>query len=295
MKLQKSICNKDLIKNLRKRDFLNIIISVIGITITIIEMIEINDMLRENNCKYIIYNIISVFSMLLISIYGILNRRETIVSEINIDILEEKNKNLLEVNDCMRCFKHDFNNIIQAIDGYIVLNDMKSLQKYFNGLLKECTHMNSIDYLNGQVKDNPAIYGVLLNKYKRAEEKNVSMNIDILVGLDKFKEKSYVLSRMIGILLDNAIEATSECEEKVVNIQFVKEEKKNRNLIIIENTYKNKNIDTNKIFEKNFTTKEGNSGLGLWKIKDILSKDTDLDLYTTKDGTMFKQQLEIYM
>ncbi len=294
MKLENSIYSKEIIKNFRKRDLFSIIISIMGIVIAIIEMLEMKTMLQENSNKYVFYNIISTISIFLISIYGIFSRREAIINKIKIDILEEKNKNLSEVNDYTRCFKHDFNNIIQAIDGYIMVNDMTALQKYFSGLLKECNCMNSIDLLNNKGTENPAIYGVLLNKYKRAEENNINMNIDIMVSLDKFKEKSYVLSRMIGILLDNAIEATSECEEKIVNVQFVKEEGKNRNLIIIENTYNNKNVDTNKIFEKNFTTKEGNSGLGLWKIRDILSKDMDLDLYTTKDGVMFKQQLEIY-
>lgn len=294
MKLENSIYSKEIIKNFRKRDLFSIIISIMGIVIAIIEMLEMKTMLQENSNKYVFYNIISTISIFLISIYGIFSRREAIINKIKIDILEEKNKNLSEVNDYTRCFKHDFNNIIQAIDGYIMVNDMAALQKYFSGLLKECNCMNSMDLLNNKGTENPAIYGVLLNKYKRAEENNINMNIDIMVSLDKFKEKSYVLSRMIGILLDNAIEATSECEEKIVNVQFVKEEGKNRNLIIIENTYNNKNVDTNKIFEKNFTTKEGNSDLGLWKIRDILSKDMDLDLYTTKDGVMFKQQLEIY-
>lgn len=294
MKLENSIYSKEIIKNFRKRDLFSIIISIMGIVIAIIEMLEMKTMLQENSNKYVFYNIISTISIFLISIYGIFSRREAIINKIKIDILEEKNKNLSEVNDYTRCFKHDFNNIIQAIDGYIMVNDMAALQKYFSGLLKECNCMNSMDLLNNKGTENPAIYGVLLNKYKRAEENNINMNIDIMVSLDKFKEKSYVLSRMIGILLDNAIEATSECEEKIVNVQFVKEEGKNRNLIIIENTYNNKNVDTNKIFEKNFTTKEGNSGFGLWKIRDILSKDMDLDLYTTKDGVMFKQQLEIY-
>ena len=70
--------------------------------------------------------------------------------------------------------------------------------------------------------------------------------------------------------------------------------KKKRINIVVENTYINKNVDTNRIFEKNYSTKKGNSGLGLWKIQDILSKDTTLDLFTSKDEEMFKQQLEIY-
>ena len=67
-----------------------------------------------------------------------------------------------------------------------------------------------------------------------------------------------------------------------------------RCIIKIENTYENKEIDTDKIFEKNYSTKKGNTGLGLWKIRDILKKDTSLDLFTSKDEEMFKQQIEIY-
>ena len=67
-----------------------------------------------------------------------------------------------------------------------------------------------------------------------------------------------------------------------------------KDLIKIENTYINKEVDIRKIFEKEYTTKVGNTGLGLWKIKDILSKDDNFDLFTTKDDYMFKQQLEIY-
>ena len=61
-------------------------------------------------------------------------------------------------------------------------------------------------------------------------------------------------------------------------------------------TYENKDVDTCKIFEKNYTTKKdkGNTGLGLWKIHDILRKDNSLELFTTKDEIMFKQKLEIY-
>ena len=39
-------------------------------------------------------------------------------------------------------------------------------------------------------------------------------------------------SRMLGILVDNAIEATNECNEKVVNIQFLKDRSKEENKVI---------------------------------------------------------------
>ena len=54
------------------------------------------------------------------------------------------------------------------------------------------------------------------------------------------------------------------------------------------------NLFVEEMYKKNYTTKKGNTGLGLWKIHDILKKDTSLDLFTTKDEKMFKQKLEIY-
>ena len=73
--------------------------------------------------------------------------------------------------------------------------------------------------------------------------------------------------------------------------------KQNRQLIIVENTYENKDVNIYKIFEKGFTSKEkeiGSHGLGLWEVRQILKKNNNLNLHTTKDNKYFKQQLDIY-
>jgi two-component system sensor histidine kinase AgrC len=297
MKIQNNFYRLEVSK-IKVRDIVNLVISIIGIFTITIQIIEIkrNAISEELNLKLIIYTIIICIVMILINIYSILNKREAVMNKKDIEKLQIENKSLTEVNDKVRCFKHDFNNIVQAIDGYIVLDDMDSLQVYFNSLVNECNCVNIVEHINCKAKSNPAICSVLLNKFKLAEKNDIKMNIEILVDLAKITKKSYTISRMLGILLDNALEASKECEEKIINVQFLKQEERGRTLIIVENTYNNKEVDTNKIFDKNYTTKgaKGNSGLGLWKIRDILSKDTNLDLFTTKDGKMFKQQLEIY-
>ena len=82
----------------------------------------------------------------------------------------------------------------------------------------------------------------------------------------------------------------------IINVSFRKEDKKHRIIVIIENTYKNKDVDIEKIFEKGVTSKENkeNSGLGLWKIRQILKKNNNLNLFTTKTDKFFIQQFEIY-
>lgn len=295
MKVSERIYKLDVLKAMiNYKDVLILLISILGIVISNVQLAEIKNFSGDNFSKVIVYNVVICSVIVAINIYTFINRRAATKYEEDKKFLEEKNKNLLEITDNMRCFKHDFNNIIQAIDGYIYLDDMKSLQVYFKSLLEECNHVKVIDSINCKVVENPAVCGVLLSKYRIAEENNIQMNIDLLASLKELNERSYVVSRMLGILLDNAIEATNECEEKIINFEIIKDIKRNKLVITVENTYKNKDVDTCKIFEKNYTTKKGNTGLGLWKIQDILRKDNSLELFTTKDDIMFKQRLEIY-
>ena len=102
------------------------------------------------------------------------------------------------------------------------------------------------------------------------------------------------LQEFYGILLDNSIEAANECTEKIINVSIKNDEKNSRQLLIVENTYINKDVDTDKIYEKGFSTKPNNTGLGLWEVRQILKKNNNLNLFTSKDEKFFKQQLEIY-
>ena len=104
----------------------------------------------------------------------------------------------------------------------------------------------------------------------------------------------YEFSRIIGILIDNAIEAAKECEEKIVNLIFRASPRNSVQIITIENTYKDKNIKLDNIFNKGFSGKNNHSGIGLWEVKQIEKKHNNIVLHTTKDSKYFKQQLEIY-
>ena len=208
------------------------------------------------------------------------------------------NKTLTILYDNIRGFKHDFNNIVQSIEGYISTNNMKGLKEYHNDLMNDCQKLNSLAILNPELINNPAIYSILTSKYYKAEELGIKMNIEVFLDMQNLNIKLYELTRILGVLLDNAIEASSECDNKKLNIIIRKDEKANRQLFIIENTYSNKDVNIDRIFEKGYTSKKSENdkshGLGLWNVKQIIKKNNNLNLFTTKDNTLFKQQLEIY-
>ena len=138
------------------------------------------------------------------------------------------------------------------------------------------------------------IYNLLTSKYHEAEAKDIKVNMTFLLDLNTLKMKIYEFARILGILLDNAIEASSECDEKIINITFRNDSKNNRQLITIENTYQNKDIDTEKIFEKGVSEKENHTGLGLWEVRKIIKKNNNANLFTSKTDKFFSQQLELY-
>ena len=104
----------------------------------------------------------------------------------------------------------------------------------------------------------------------------------------------YEFAKILGILLDNAIEAARESEEKIINLTFRREHNKHRDIVLIENSYSNKDINIDEIYQKGFSEKENHTGLGLWEIHKYLSRNTNLNLYTSKNHDFFSQQLEIY-
>ncbi len=115
-----------------------------------------------------------------------------------------------------------------------------------------------------------------------------------LLDLSTLNMKIYEFARILGILLDNAIEASEECNEKIINITFRNDIRNNRQIISIENTYPNKEIDTEKIFEKGVSEKENHTGLGLWEVRKIIKKNNNSNLFTSKTDKFFSQQLELY-
>ena len=198
------------------------------------------------------------------------------------------------LHDDVRCFKHDFDNIVTTIGGYIASDDMEGLKDYYSHLQKDCKDVNNLYLLNPKVINNPGVYNLLVNKYAKAKKYGIKIALEFLLDMDDLKMNIYEFTRILGILLDNSIEAAKESSEKQIHISFRNDFNKKQQVVIIENSYKNKNVDINTIFDKSKTDKKNHSGLGLFEVKRILCKHNNLNLYTTKDNKLFRQQLEIF-
>lgn len=264
--------------------FLNIFLQGI-LTVKYIDILPI---------QFTFFNFVCLLAYFGLSFYSLAKIMKLVTTTQKLESAEEYNKTLHILHDNVRGFKHDFDNIVTTIGGYIKTNDMEGLEKYYSQLQEDCSKVNNLYILNPDIINNPGIYNLLTTKYSEAEEKGIKISLTFLLDLNNLNMKIYEFARILGILLDNAIDAASECDEKILNIIFRNESKNNRNIILIENTYKDKDVDLNQIFNKGITGKENHTGLGLWEVKQILNKNNNINLHTNKNEKYFTQQLEIY-
>ena len=161
---------------------------------------------------------------------------------------------------------------------------------------KDWGRVNNVELLNPNVINNPGVYSLIVAKQYRATELKTNISLEVFFDFNQIHMPIYDFSRMLGILLDNAIDAASECEEKQINLMFRVSQKNRTQIVSIENTYNNKDVDTKAIFEKGVSGKDEKEhmGIGLWEVNQIIYKNNNIVLHTSKDDKYFKQQLEIY-
>lgn len=91
--------------------------------------------------------------------------------------------------------------------------------------------------------------------------------------------------------MDNAIEASIECENPFINLAVL-ELSSNNLLIVIENSFEGE-VDLSNIYLYNFSTKDKSRGLGLKTVNEILSKYPNILLNTRIENENFIQEIEM--
>ena len=237
---------------------------------------------------------ISLLAYFIISFYSLNRTMKLQVTAENLETAEKYNETLTYLYDNVKAFKHDFDNMVFVLGGFIESNDINKLKKYYKNLEKDCERVNNIALLNPKLINNSGVYNLLMSKYKKASEYNVEIKLEYFFDLEKLNMPIYEFSRILGILLDNALEAAKDSKEKQIHILFRDSHRNNTQIISIENAYSNKDVDTSAIFEKGKTSKENHTGMGLWEVKQILNRNNNVNLITTKNEKYFKQSIEIY-
>lgn len=173
-----------------------------------------------------------------------------------IEIINQSQKNLKE-------FRHDVKNHVLSLKTLIEKNDNEKASEYL------ASAFSSIDISDEYSKsENPEIDSILNYKLNKADSCGIKTEININVP-EKLNIRPFDLSVVLGNLLDNAIEASSNCIEKIIKISV--ELDRNVLYIRVSNSFDGR---LNYVNGKLTTTKvdKENHGMGLNSILKSLEK-----------------------
>lgn len=200
---------------------------------------------------------------------------------------------LEQINQDMRKFKHDYVNILSSLRTFIDEKNYDGLHTYFYDHILEANHQEQLNQQAMMKLNNLKIIslkGLLTTKILQAQSHQVPFYIEIVDEITDISVDPIVLNRMVGILLDNAIEAAREIENGEVRVAFI--HMNEAILLVVSNTFDEKlNIKVHEIYQEGFSTKGENRGLGLANLRQMKNDLQNVSLNTKISTPHFIQEI----
>lgn len=174
--------------------------------------------------------------------------------------------------------------------------DNKTIIEYIDSVIGEKEKAGSTKYSKFKYLPSNGLKGFFYYKFIEAEKKGINVSINISKQIENsflkdIETKDFKdLARIIGVYLDNAIEASSTSEDKKLGIEMYLIKEKIE--IIITNTFNNE-INLDKIGKESFSTKGKHRSHGLLLVNKILSENNMFEAKNEIRGNIYIQSLKI--
>ena len=218
--------------------------------------------------------------------------REKIIEQRAMQLyIDEISKQNEEINQ----FRHDYLNILSSLESYLEEGDLQALTVYYQQTIQptRTLFLENASKLSALQKiDHPAIRGIFMTKLLLAQEKGISVHLE-MTGKIIFPKHVFDLNliRILGILLDNAIEEVDALGKGELAVAFFQE--KDALVILIQNTVRNPVEPLYQLKKQGFSTKGKGRGHGLSTVDELMSQTSDLLLETTISQHLFVQKLTL--
>ena len=251
--------------------------------------------------KMIYNNVLHISGYLLVMLFLLLAMRRSYQEQIQTEAkkkalqdLQDYTHNLEDMYNSLRSFKHDYVNILLSLSGYIENCGMEELKEFFeNKIFPTKNLIDQGDYKLNQLSNVGVleIKSLLSAKMIYAHESGIDVTIDIPDRVDSFLIDTVDLARILGIFLDNAIEAALETGRPQIGLNIIQNQ--GGVSIIISNSVGDNNVALHKLKQKGFSTKIGHQGIGLSNVQKIINSYDNVLHETTMQCGCFTQHMEL--
>lgn len=283
--INRFICN---FENNKKRAELIILVFLLSSLLFFIYLLFASRNINLNNLDLIVFMII-LCVIFYIFIYD-KNKYDSLIDKYN-DLLEYA-YTYEEKLDKDKLIRHEHKNQLAVIKG---MTKNKKVVSYIDEILKnnkEDSHI-SVKGINNLPKGG--LRGLIYYKLCLISKKKINYSLDISKNVKRefdklIDEDIKILSYVIGVFLDNAIEECEKEDNSNLSIEVYKLEKSIN--IVISNTIHNQ-IKLNKIGEKGYTTKGRNHGNGIFLVKNLIKENDKININTKIINNYFVQEIKI--
>ena len=237
-------------------------------------------------CVFCILVIFLILSYSFIQVY----KNQQLVNEY--DNLLSFIKKYEEEIDNQRIMRHETKNQLLTIKSKIIDKEKEdAILNYIDVIIKDGRKVNHSEYAKLQYLPSNGIKGLFYFKISLAQDKGITVDVNISKTVENSFLKHLIsiefneIGKILGVYLDNAIEASEKANKKMIGIEIFKD--KNEITFIISNTY---NLNT-KIFGR--SSKGYGRGYGLLLVNSIINGNAKLRSSTEVTDELYIKKLSI--
>ena len=286
--------SKEFFHYVNKAIFIFSVLSVIRVSGVALKVLK-NPFIREYDLVISLF----VFMLYLLTILYLRERQKRYLENENLKEKENENRSLNQMvtelsslYDEIRGFRHDFGGIIASLEPAIEESNIPEIKSiYENVLIKMNKGLKKSDYsvFNANRIKDIAIKNVLMQKMIQAKNEKIPFKLEIKGDIPEVSVPMLDTIRILNILCDNALEAAEKSDEPNVTVAVSSD--KGITSLVIENTREEKHIDQNEIWEKGYSTKGSNRGIGLYTVSKLLLEYESIEIRTVITENLFTQKL----
>lgn len=199
------------------------------------------------------------------------------------------NEVLEEYFEKIRSDSHEYKNHLNAIYGVLQVGDYEQIKELVKGYIKNVSnedHLIELSKINNQL-----IRALIYSKISYATSIGINFKYYIKSSLKDISISDSELVIIMSNILNNAIEASSESDDKYVELTLGK--KDNKYNIVVKNSVNNEDvINVLEMFNYGYSNKGDERGVGLYNVKTIVDNNGG-EILVDVDEKIFTMEIKI--
>ncbi|WP_368304896.1 GHKL domain-containing protein, partial [Mediterraneibacter gnavus] len=270
------------------------VLSVLRITSSVLTKIK-NPFIYEFDTTVSLF----IFISYLLTVLYLHEKQISYFHQENIKQKEQENRDLNELvielgslYEEIRGFRHDFGGIIACLEPAIEKQNINEIKHIYQHVcLKMNQRLIKADYTAFNLKqiEDIAFRNVLTQKMLQAKAQKIPFYLEVSNNIPIVEVPMLDTVRLLSILLDNALEGTEKALYPQITVAIIHDT--TTTSVLIQNTRESVVIDKRKIWEKGYSTKGKNRGIGLSSLLDLIYKLENVDIETIIEEESFTQKL----